>query len=370
MTVTCEQVFYGRAPHGYATLGASSGAKPFAVRIEALCGAVGTPAANSAGEPFLLSVPEDDHVFMICIRKGVLDSMGRETLFFHALIALKSDLSKANANAMSLFAQGAFAERMPNGDVEPFRMDVPPAGNDHTMPTNGSVPPHFPPCFVRSADPAPDVIRAFLGNRLNDFAWATFAFQPMTGFRVQVLPLRAAAPRDLDERDACGRILRSSMSSSPSSGEMPKGGGVRNARHGETPVEQQATTSNTSSMFKLSLVANIVLAIACIALCATRKNASPTLSRPPEQMVVVTNVVKQVVTNTIEVAQTLSSEEVQKIRSEAQNEIVSEFPEYFTETDCEKKFSYWETKKNTDDFFRLLLEWIQFFETHPRKSKP
>ena len=100
-----EQLFYGRGERGYAILGNSPGAANFTERVDFLCGAVGTPNNDYRGAPFLLSVPEKNGVIMICGRRGMPDSMGRETLFFHALVADKAAMSDANADAASLFSQ-------------------------------------------------------------------------------------------------------------------------------------------------------------------------------------------------------------------------------------------------------------------------
>ena len=132
MTITCEQLFYGRGERGYAILGASPGAGSFAARIVALCGSVGTPGGSYGGEPFLLSVPEGDRVLMVCGRRGAPDSMGRETLFFHALVVAKTDLVAAKADAFSLFAQRAFAAKMPGGAIGDFRIDFKPGRDGST----------------------------------------------------------------------------------------------------------------------------------------------------------------------------------------------------------------------------------------------
>ena len=113
MNLPLEQVFYGRGERGYAVLGASPGGLPFAARVEALCGAVGTPAGDYSGEPFLVSVPDEDGVIMMCGRSGAPDSMGRSTLFYHVLIGLRKDLAAAKVDAFTLFDQGAFVAQMP-----------------------------------------------------------------------------------------------------------------------------------------------------------------------------------------------------------------------------------------------------------------
>ena len=254
MKLTLEQLFYGRGERGYGVLGMSPGGAPFTARVEMLCGAVGTPGADYGGEPFLLSVPENDRVLMICGRRGAPDSMNRETLFFHALVAAKKDLAAAKADALSIFAQGAFAAKMPAGTVEPLRIDCK-AGRDGSTsrPPDGRAVGASLPCFVRSPSPAPDVVRAFVGGRANELAWATFAFQPFDGFDVQVLPPRIAAPRSTNECDVDGKLVRAAETSGtacapsgppetiPSSARSPR------ASYQDGTTKQPPVSSKTSS---------------------------------------------------------------------------------------------------------------------------
>ena len=206
MKLLLEQLFYGRGERGYGLLASSPGASPLAARVAELCGAVGTPGTDYVGEPFLLSVPDGDRVLMLCGRRGAPDPMGRGTLFFHALAAAKKDLDAAGADAFSLFAQGAFEAKMPGGAVGALAVDSVPAGGG--APGRPRAPGAPLPCFVRLPRPAPDVVRAIVGGRANGLAWATFSFQPLDGFDVQVLPPRASTPRSANECDAGGSLLR------------------------------------------------------------------------------------------------------------------------------------------------------------------
>lgn len=278
MKLLLEQLFYGRGGRGYGVLGMSPGGAPFAARVEKLCGAVGTPGADYGGEPFLLSVPEGDCVLMVCGRRGAPDSMNRETLFFHAIVAARKDLAAAKGDAFSLFAQGAFAAKMPAGTVEPLRIDCKSdRDGSASRPSNGRATGASMPCFVRSSSPAPGVVRAFVGARANDLAWATFAFQPLDGFDVQILPPRIASPRSVNECDADGKLVRAAEMS---------GGRAAPARsaslpyHHDTPKQTPSSSKQSSTMLKISLFANVALAVVCAALLSSRGSGSVVKPEP------------------------------------------------------------------------------------------
>lgn len=305
MTITLEQIFYGRGSRGYAVLGTSPGAKPFAPRIEALCGAVGTPAADYGGEPFLLSVPDGDRVLLICGRRGAPDGMGRGTLFFHALVVEKTVLSAAKADAFSLFKQGAFADRMPTGEIKALRIDANPGSDGSpSRPTGGHFVDASLPCVIRSDKTAPNLVRAVLAGRVNDCAWSTFAFQFLDGFTAQVLPARVAAPRTANEYDPTGKLLRPAATKQSAEPRRDDSDGVSSGRDGSTRrpsgerVIDASPPPGKSPMLKFSLAANVVLAVLCSALLVLRKTA-PQPPSTPSSPLVVTNVVQKVVTNNV-----------------------------------------------------------------------
>ena len=266
MKLLLEQLFYGRGERGYGILGASPGAAPFRNRIEAICGAVGTPAAGYGGDPFLLSVPEGGRVIMVCGRHGAPDSMKRETLFFHALIAEKTALAAANANAFTLFNQGAFAGRLPGGEIQAVSFMANPGVAGSAASCRASF-----PCFIRSDRPAPDVVNALVGMNANELTWATFAFQSLGGFDAQVIPSRAAAPFGASEYDASGNLVRAAnfahtVQDKPSYAQP-------STRH--DVALPSSMRQKSSAMLKVSLLANLFLVALCTALFVSRKTEQP-----------------------------------------------------------------------------------------------
>ena len=277
MKLILEQLFYGRGERGYGVLGESPGAAPFRKRVEGICGAVGTPTNDYGGEEFLLSVPDGGRVIMVCGRRGARDSMGRDTLFFHVLVASKQDLDAAKADAFSLFAQGAFAGRLPHGETAALAIDAKKTEIGGAASCRASF-----PCFIRSIKPETDAVRSLVGMDVNELTWATFAFQALDGFDVQVLPLRGPAPSGASEYDESGKLISAAkaVQSEPEKdlGEEPYARQVA-----EPPSSVQ---KKPSAMLKVSLLLNIVLLALCAALFSMRKSVRPDL---PSDAPVATN---------------------------------------------------------------------------------
>lgn len=293
MQILLEQIFYGRGERGYAILGNSPGAANFTARVDYLCGAVGTPNNDYRGEPFLLSVPEKDSVIMICGRRGTPDSMGRETLFFHAIVAEKSALINAKVDAVSLFYKGAFADKMPSVDIAPLCVDVKPLENIKPQP--GSVVDWTMPCVIRSEKPVLDVVRTVVGDRALELSWATFAFQSMQDFDVQVLPLRAPCLRTVDEYDTMGKHLRfGSVESEPKADKPPRRYSSEWTQPSGRQVVSETAQNQSSAMFKLSVAINIVLVAFCAVLLVSRKSVTNDSLRSATP-IVVTNTVEKIV---------------------------------------------------------------------------
>ena len=277
MTIEFEQLFYGRGPRGYAVLGASPKAADVSEFVESLCGSVGTPGTDYGGDPFLLSVPEGASVVMVCGRRGEPDGMGRSTLFFHALVAPKASLAAARTDAFSLFKQGVFADKMPQGEIKALtvRMYAPPQS------TAPGSPAAFP-VVCRSRVPSLDLAREALGGRSLDYKWATFAFRHLDGFDVQVLPPHVTIRQKLSKADETPAFSSSVSSGSSASSRQPP-----------------TSDSSPSAALKISLSVNLVLAVACGMLLASWKfvGTDPADSASlPARCIAVTNTVEKIVT--------------------------------------------------------------------------
>lgn len=276
MNMKFEQLFYGRGAGGYGVLGTSPGGQRFAARVESLCSGVGTPDGGYGGEPFLLSAPEGDFVVMACGRRGAPDSMGRGTLFFHVLVAPRSDLEATGTDAFALFEQGAFVARIPEGKVEAVSIDVR-AGKRGATGTAAAL-----PAVIRAPEPVPETVRALAGGKTNQLAWTTYAFQVMDGFGIQAVPPRTALPHGMNEYDASGILIRTAAPVSRPVADIPedRGATVRRMDAGTREIQDAPPSAKTpSSLLKASLLANVLLAAVCAALWFSRPS-SPTPSAP------------------------------------------------------------------------------------------
>ncbi len=379
MTIKFEQVFYGRGERGYGILGASPGADKFIARTEALCGAVGTPAVDYGGEPFLLSVPEGDRVVMACGRRGALDAMGRATLFFHVLIAAKTDLYSAEADAFSLFTAGAFAERMPDGKTECLRIDTQAEPNE---PAPGMA--VLLPAVFRSPAPAANLVQRAVAGRANGLSWATYAFQPLPGFDVQVLPPRVLCMQASNEYDATGKIVHSAEAANAPQAEEKLGcGSERVTLSHYSNVANESSQEKSNVMLKFSIVVNFVLVAVCAVLLVSRKSMPDSPASKTEQ-IVVTNFVERVVEK--EVMAKLSAAQKAEIVASYRLCLAEEFQAknaYVSIPDFEKQdlvqqvekdykqFPDGQKQKNQKAFFDKLREYVDFVNKNLMKgNKP
>ena len=387
MRISIEQLFYGRGDRGYGVLGTSPGGVLFAARVETLCGAVGTPGADYGGEPFLLSVPEGDRVLMICSRRGAPDSMGRETLFFHALVATKKDLLAAKADAFSLFAQGAFVAKIPSGPIDALPLEVKPGRDDSpSRPNGGRIVDASLPCVIRSDQAAPDAVRAVVNAKTIDLSWATFSFQPLVGFDVQVLPPRLSAPRTANEYDASGNLLRSAAQTRSTPPSQPIPDDVPSGRDGSTSrptngrVVPASPPSKTSPMLKLSFAANAALAVLCAALLASRKPSQGQSPDPPSRPRILTNTVERVVTKPSTAEP--SEADRKKIQDEAvatyREQLEASFSQTFRIRDFDSESTvipglaeYAKEYENVRSFLEKLKHYVLFVNTNlPETPQP
>ena len=380
MKISFEQLFYGRGERGYGMLGVSPGGRAFATRVESLCGAVGTPGSDYGGEPFLISAPDGEHVIMLCGRRGAPDSMGRSTLFFQALVASKAEMAKAKADAFSLFLQGAFADKMPTGGIGELSIDI----KADLVSTPISRLDVSLPCVFRSEKPLQDSVRAALGDRANDLSWATFTFQTLPGFDVQVLPTRIQGLQVANEYDASGKLIRSAAPENAPRVEEKLGcGRERGTLSHYSNVSNESLSEKSSAMIKFSIAANLVLFAVCAVLLVSRKSMSDSPASQTEQ-IVVTNFVEKVVEK--EVMAKLSAEQRAEIVASYRLCLAEEFQAknaYVSIPDFEKQdlvqqvekdykqFPDGQKQKNQKAFFDKLRGYVDFVNKNLMKgNKP
>ncbi len=398
MNITLDQAFYGRGERGYGVLGISSEITGLASRIEAFCASVGTPSGDYGGEPFLMSVPDGGRVFMFCGRRGAPDSMGRATLFFHVLVAEKDVLVAAKADAFSLFAQGAFTDKMPIGNVAALSLDASGSTNsvDGHPPCGMNTLNVTLPCMFRFGKPATELVHAAIGTRANELAWTTFAFQALPDFDVQVLPPRVQGPRTVNEYDASAHLVsRASVVDAP----QPEEPLYPDRKQEMSPPYSSTSTASLSEksnvMIKLSFVANFVLIAVCAMLLVSRKSMSPSPANATDQIVItnfVEKVVEKPVVTPLSDEQKVAIEEVaiERYRSKLINAfpvkaLIKDFddeiincelfkPAYGNKYDnpsgsAEQKREYQRKYRNANTFLKKLKSYVNFLNTNLLKGK-
>lgn len=285
MQLQFEQLFYGRGAGGYGILAASPNGASFAHHVESLCGSIGTSGADYGGEPFVFSVPEAEWVIMVCGRRGAFDGMGRSTLFFHALVGKKSDLSAANADAFTLFELGLFADNISSQTISSLIVQV-----DHNSRlSTGSLQNRCSlPCVIRSDKPANDLVGTIVRGHENDISWATLTFQYIPNFDVQVLSSSVSIPRMVNEYDAKGQLIHTAKFTLSDEVELHR---QRSVAHQSAP-QSSPEHPKFSAMLKVSLFFNFLFLTIFVMFFLSGKTTQ--INTIPTQKVVTNTVVKTI----------------------------------------------------------------------------
>lgn len=257
MQVKLEQAFYGRGQFGYGILGASAGGKAFGDAVESLCEAIGSPDAFLKWRPFLVNKLYGEYCLMCCVQQGKPDSCGRATVFYHVLIGLASEMSKAGLDAFVLFDKGLFRDV---AEEHPETVSVegrPP----ETTPARPFIFQY--PAVLSVLEPATELVRSVLGADSVRRSWTTFAFHAMPGFDLCALDARVTPPSGVARYDQHGKEL-SAMSVTNHSGL------------------QQEQGAKKSIALRVSLVVNVLLIIVFAALLVARNSSTQPPSVPHE----------------------------------------------------------------------------------------
>lgn len=259
------QMFYGRDHDGYGVLGVSPTARPFIGAVAALCRAVGSPDRPGDVRPFLLSKREGDSILMIRACRGAADPTGRATIFFHALIADRVSLHTAGLDAFVLADAGLFVESCVSRELAD--LSFPSVRQQNVVPVgNKSI---DIPATISSERPLDEFVRQELGANSLDRNWATFTFNPLSGFDICVLstysPRKGEGTQYVFDDVGLHRISPGTV--------RPK-----NSNEGASSTGRPFKKKSSSLLF-LSLVANLVLVLALL-LCGGNSDGDKP-ERPP-----------------------------------------------------------------------------------------
>lgn len=263
MSIKIEQVFYGRGQFGYGILALSKGAGAFEDAVRSLCESIGSPDAFVSWKPFLVNRIFGDYCLMVCVQPGAADSGGRPTVFCHVLIGLASELTVAGLDAFVLSDLRLFRNA---ADERPEALSVEAVARKPT-----ATPPfriQFP-AVVSVREPDSDLIRALLGSGSTRRSWATYAFQPMSGFDLYALNSRSSLPWGIACYDVNGNVLSKVVSND-------KGTTVKTGKKQMSPFEK-------SPLFGVSLAVNAVLIVICALLLMRRPSVQMGSDIPPTE---------------------------------------------------------------------------------------
>jgi hypothetical protein len=120
-----EQIFYGRGADGYAILGSSVPSCGLTDQVLELCQSVGTPGfeREDDNQPFLLQKVCGANVLMVCGRNGDPDSLGRKTLFFHAVVVSLAYAELQKISASDLYCADVFSAKCRDGKLSVLEID-------------------------------------------------------------------------------------------------------------------------------------------------------------------------------------------------------------------------------------------------------
>lgn len=179
-TITLQQFFYGRDElRDYCLLASSVDDAELRSCVEEMCETYQSPLAGGLPAPVLMTRVVGRYILFSCVRNGLRDSVGRGTIFFHVFTAEVETVSGTDVDAFRLFADGQFAERLPNTNehISPVTIVVKhwegPSGVNLKLPA------------AIEAEPSDvELFRRILGDLSNCISWVTFASRDMPGFEL------------------------------------------------------------------------------------------------------------------------------------------------------------------------------------------
>lgn len=173
-----EQIFYGRGADGYAILGSSVPSCGLTDQVLELCQSVGTPGfeREDDNQPFLLQKVCGVNVLMVCGRNGEPDSLGRKTLFFHAVVVPRAYAKEQSLSAADLYRADVFSTKCRDGKLSALVIDhVKGASDSHSCGFK------FPAVFSCRRVNNLALVK-LLDGKLIGTNWATMCWKALPGF--------------------------------------------------------------------------------------------------------------------------------------------------------------------------------------------
>lgn len=199
--VRLGQAFYGSGTNGYSVLKTTN--PQFDNIIEKFCSAIGTPDGFSTLSPFLINYPYGDCIFMACCMPGHLDRYKRKTIFFHVVFGTAQECINANIDIFTLFEQGVFISHLPASCED---LLLPPSTTSR-QPTHAPFTWNKQRMAIVCEAPQNKLLEQLVGADAYSFAWASFAFAPLSGFKIYAISKYAAQPTDVVRCDTQGNVM-------------------------------------------------------------------------------------------------------------------------------------------------------------------
>lgn len=240
-----EQAFYGSRVNGYQVL--KNSAPQYDSIIEKLCGAIGTPDGFSKMSQFLINYPHGDMIFMGSCVPGPPDRYNRKTLFFHIIYGSVQKNIDGNINIFSLLRNNNFSESQPEqcpqiaiakNEKINFADSAPFVWNKK-------------PLAIQCDSPQNELMEQLLGREVNNYAWASFSFAPLSNFRLYAISEYSSTPVNIDCCDVQGNIIQNK--------EQFKKKVESDKQQEKKVVEKHKKRNLLLPLFLASLLANVFL---------------------------------------------------------------------------------------------------------------
>ena len=263
-TIVLQQFFYGRdVLRDYGMLASSVDDVELVNGVRDTCEAYQSPLAGGLPAPVLMTRVTGRYVLFDCIRNGPKDPAGRGTIFHHVLAAGADALQETGIDAFELFSTGHFSERLPEkvGRIQPLAVGVKTSKGTPGMDIK------FPAAVETDASDI-ELFRSILGDRSNSMSWATFASRDMPGFElVGVRASTRTSARRWRYDSKLNVLVHPTLDSDPPCPRAPAGVRVPSEPDcASEPMQHPKVTCEKagSSLLRISIVANIILAVALI----------------------------------------------------------------------------------------------------------
>ena len=276
-TIVLQQFFYGRdVLRDYGMLASSIDDVEITNGARETCETYQSPLAGGLPAPVLMTRVAGRFVFFDCIRNGQIDPAGRGTIFHHVLAAEADALQGTGIDAFELLATGQFAERLPEkGErIQPLTVGV-------KMPRGASGMDIKFPAAVETEASDIELFKRILGDRSNCVSWTTFASRDMPEFElVGVQSGTRISARRWRYDNKLNVLAHPTLGSdhAPTDARVPSEPDCVSA---PMPQHKAAREKAGSGLLRISIVANIVLAVALVlSLGHTRSEREQKEQRP------------------------------------------------------------------------------------------